>query len=315
MNHVIILEGPDGGGKTTLANHLHDRYGYQVRKTNQPAAGEDLFHSYTSSLLEALRCWRPTVFDRHYLGECVYGPIMRGEDRLGEMGRTLIERLCAARGVPVVLVMPTWKQLIENWKAKKGADYLKNQDQLNRVHNTYMDQLDRVRDRSFFVMHRYDMEPSLNDLYTPLRRLPPGFSGYPEATVLMVGEQVNDGAVSWDLPFHCLGGSSRYIYDQVKSLGIAERDLAWANSNNRDGQVNYNLSEVVGLMPNLKRVVALGAVAMKVCLQEFEPVMRSHPIEVHGLYHPQYWKRFHAGHEKEYQQRLADAMGVSCPTT
>lgn len=312
MSQVIILEGPDGGGKTTLANHLRQRYGFKVLKTNQPEPGEDLFTSYTIALLQALDGWQPAVFDRHYLGECVYGPVMRDEDRLGEMGRTLIERVCAANGVPVVLCLPSWKQLIDNWKAKNGQDYLKNEEQLNKVHNEYFRQFDRLVDREFLNMYRYDM-PNMGDITTvlePVRRLPPGFTGYPEATILMVGEQVNDAVVPWDLPFHALTGCSRYIYDHIKALGVAERDLAWANARDRGG-VSNDLAQVVSVMPNLKRVIALGTVAQKVCQKEFGQFELGSPIlTVHEVPHPQYWKRFHAGRSQAYQDQLKEAMGL-----
>ena len=108
-----------------------------------------------------------------------------------------------------------------------------------------------------------------------------------------------------ELPFHDLGGSSRYLYDQVKALGIPERDLAWANARDRNGRPN-DLGEAVEAMPNLKRVVALGQVAMKVCDYDFG----KYDTYIHGVPHPQYWKRFHAGHETTYQEKLKEAMGL-----
>lgn len=307
MSHVIILEGPDGGGKTTLANHLRDRYGYQIRKTNQPRPGEDLFTSYTQSLMDALNDWRPSVFDRHYLGECIYGPIMRGEDRLGEMGRTLIERLCAANGVTVLICKPNYSTLVEAWEAKKGEDYLKTQGQLTAVNDAYQRQYDRLNnflhESSPFRLYAYDRHTAYRVLFSPSRRLPPGFSGYPESSVLVVGEQVNDAVVPWDLPFHCLTGSSKYLYDQVKALGIQEKDLAWANARNRGG-VSNDLNQCLDVMPNLKRVVALGKDAEIVCERNFD----SDTLRV--IPHPQYWKRFKHGREDDYQNILKEAMSL-----
>lgn len=312
MSHVIILEGPDGGGKTTLANYLHDTYGYRIHKFNQPRPGEDLFTTYTQALLDAVQGWQPVVFDRHYLGESVYGPIMRGVDTLGEMGQTLIERLCAANGVPVILCLPTFNQLVKNWEDKKGNDYLKTQKQLTQVKNAYMDHAERRERKPWFRMYRYDMGEigdRLLEVYQPLRRLPPGFSGSPEAKVLLVGDQVNPHAVAWDLPFHDLKGSSRYLYDRVESLGVHENDLAWVNSRDRGG-VSRNLAECVAVMPNLRRVVALGESAMRVCLKEFESMMKEHDVSIQAIPHPQYFKRFKTGGEAEYQHLLKEAMGL-----
>lgn len=303
-SRVIILEGPDGGGKSTLARYLQDRYGYAVCKTNQPKEGEDLFTSYTGSLVAALNHYRPVVFDRHYLGEAIYGPIMRGEDRLGTRGRRLIERLLVSRGVHLILCLPTWAQLLEAWKAKNGDDYLRNEDQLNKINNAYHREMDRGLPNA--TVYQWSLEERAeviaSCLFEPLPAYPSFMTGYPGATTLIVGERVNPKAVPWDLPFHHLGNCSDWLLDRLDDAHIPERSLCWANALNRLGEVNP-LDQALTACDNLKRVIALGDKATEVCRERFNGT-----TEVVPLPHPQYWKRFKARQADEYTQMLSNVI-------
>lgn len=76
---MIIVEGPDGAGKTTLVEELS-------RKLQLPVAPKVVDHN-TNAITDLVR-WvdynieqglTPTLYDRHRLiSEPIYGPIMRG---------------------------------------------------------------------------------------------------------------------------------------------------------------------------------------------------------------------------------------------
>ena len=78
---MIIVEGPDGSGKSTLINYLKDELGLPVapRVVSKDAeAMVDLVEWVNINLSEG---FQPTIFDRHRLiSEPIYGPILR--DRL-----------------------------------------------------------------------------------------------------------------------------------------------------------------------------------------------------------------------------------------
>jgi hypothetical protein len=75
---VIIVEGPDGGGKTTLIRQMQDRYGLEVAPrvvSKETTAMVDLKQWVEDNLSEGPQ-WK--LFDRHRLiSEPVYGPILR----------------------------------------------------------------------------------------------------------------------------------------------------------------------------------------------------------------------------------------------
>ncbi len=72
----IIIEGPDGAGKTTFATKGFKDY--QYHHEGPPSSGYDLLKYYTNLLDQ----WDNTIFDRHALSELVYGPLLRGQSRV-----------------------------------------------------------------------------------------------------------------------------------------------------------------------------------------------------------------------------------------
>jgi thymidylate kinase len=79
---IVVLEGPDCAGKSTLAAELVLAGGRIVANGRPPAVGQLVDH-YAGQILAAAR--RPndlTVFDRLHVGELIYGPLFRGRSAL-----------------------------------------------------------------------------------------------------------------------------------------------------------------------------------------------------------------------------------------
>ena len=292
---VIILEGPDGGGKTTLARWLRDQRGYQIVKTNAPSPKENVFKSYTDSLLAAVESGQPTVLDRHYLGEGIYGPLLRGEDRLGRQGRDLLERLIAACGVRLVICSPPWAELVKGWAGKD--DLLKRQAQLRQVRQAYLSEARRLG------LEVYDWTRAADGPVSYLKvmpSLPDGVTGYHTADVLFVGERAGKKTVVWDLPFHNVTGSARYLWESLQSVdGWEERRGAWTNAFDAEGKPRA-LWMIVKALSRTRRVIALGDIAHRECKhQDINDVV---------VPHPQYWRRFHHNDMITYTKKLEDAI-------
>ena len=88
-HNLIVLDGCDGTGKTTLAAALANRHGHSIVHATLTPAGSDLFAKYQAMLARP----GPVVLDRSFVSELVYGPIDRGYSRL-TLGQTA--RLAAA---------------------------------------------------------------------------------------------------------------------------------------------------------------------------------------------------------------------------
>ena len=84
MVKIIIVEGPDGSGKTTLVNMLKEELGISVapRVVSKEATAMTDLMSWVDDNLDNGPV--PTLFDRHRLiSETIYGPILRPESSPG----------------------------------------------------------------------------------------------------------------------------------------------------------------------------------------------------------------------------------------
>lgn len=137
---IVILEGIDGSGKTTLAAKLakalqafHVHHGtYRGTKPTQ------LVDVYRASLRPALLGYAPVVLDRAWYSEPIYGAVFRnGANRLSQMDVELLEALMRTAPSLVVVMHLT---LDEAWASVSGrlADELpQHRQQLQTLHSLY----------------------------------------------------------------------------------------------------------------------------------------------------------------------------------
>lgn len=99
MSGVIIVEGPDGSGKSTLVKNLKSRFVLKSLKTikhGPPADAQDLYERCRDLLMEATESGNHCIIDRFGLiGEQIYGPILRGKDLWVEIPQKKQEILTA----------------------------------------------------------------------------------------------------------------------------------------------------------------------------------------------------------------------------
>ena len=128
---IIVLEGPDGGGKSTLAKHLGNDYGYRVIPMGVPPleAQKDhnkLFDFFDTPLAEAIGKKQNTVFDRLHLSERIYGPLIRNSTLFTEEEEFVIDYLIQRNWGQVVLCLPPYEHAFKAWSSRKESEYVKN---------------------------------------------------------------------------------------------------------------------------------------------------------------------------------------------
>jgi hypothetical protein len=75
---MIVVEGPDGAGKTTLINQIKTATGLQVAPRVVSKDAEAMVDLKLWVELNVAQGWQPLIFDRHRLfSEPIYGPILR----------------------------------------------------------------------------------------------------------------------------------------------------------------------------------------------------------------------------------------------
>ena len=110
----IVIEGPDGAGKTVLAKRLAETLGMDYRHEGPPPAGVDAFKHYIGMLRTM-----PTVFDRFAFGEMVYGPLLRGKSGVTFAELLLLRDVLRLTHSRVVLCLPPFDACLANMKDRK----------------------------------------------------------------------------------------------------------------------------------------------------------------------------------------------------
>ena len=95
---IIIIEGPDGSGKTTLAEKLSRQTKYPIIHRSQPKTDEEK-KTMMGEYLQTIRSGKNMIFDRCWYSEMAYGPVMRDVSVISypemyELEEQLAEHLC-----------------------------------------------------------------------------------------------------------------------------------------------------------------------------------------------------------------------------
>lgn len=296
MGKVIILEGPDGSGKTTLAKQLSANYAYEYVHFGPPTS-DNVLETYATALYDALNGEDDVVFDRLHVGERIYGKIVRDNDKLTRHGEVLMNRLMKATDTLLVFCLPEYEVSYANWKRRHRTELVKDHVDYGLVYAGY-------NDRAFSPMYawaaRYDyMKMGLDEacsvlhhLKRPLATLPEGVIGDPRARYLFIGDVANQRYL--DLPFFALNNCSGYLNDCLEDAGFTEDNVAFTNARYLD-KTPRNLRAIWDAMGKPK-VCALGSQAWQRCLVNHVPCTT--------VPHPAFWKRFHASKRGDYVAAL-----------
>jgi hypothetical protein len=116
---VIIVEGPDGSGKSTLITRLNHqrvhlrslRGGVGGTTPEGWGGGRPVVDAY----VHALDTHPPeTAFDRFHLSEHVYGPILRNTQLITPDVLLELSEVLRKRRIPVIVCLPPWWVVHDN---------------------------------------------------------------------------------------------------------------------------------------------------------------------------------------------------------
>lgn len=297
---IIILEGPDGTGKTTLAKCLSDTYGFRYVHTGPPK-DDNALEAYGRTLYDARREAGDVVIDRLHVGERIYGPILRSSDKLEREGEVLIHRLTSAYGARLIFCLPPYETAFENWRKRHEEDneLVTKAATYKAIYHAYAN----LRQDIFYSSALW-WDYTMMDVKTSAEVLvyltkqgdvcPIDVIGSPSAKFLFVGEQANQEYL--DLPFFALNGSSRYLNDCIEDAGYQENEIAFVNAKRLNGS-GVHLSAIHKTLKEPK-VIALGNVSRDLLGDQGVPHVY--------ISHPAYWKRFYSTRRDEYVKRLRD---------
>lgn len=293
----IIVEGPDGAGKTTLIEALRakqrwsgvDHHGAYLDETA-------IARHYLASLYAALvKPKRLQLMDRSWIAEPIYGAVMRGGlNRIQPYQLRMLNRVAMGVSTVVVLCLPPFEACEAAWKDRLEREYPQRAEQLRMIYDGYSNWFEMVKTRNegapviLYDYTRYTdararIEQTIAEVIDNSLNLGPGIGACPGPVygdqTLLIGDEVSEHGHA-RLPFVSMtrSGCSAWLADQLDKWDVHEGQLYWVN------QAELHPDDFHGTLDQFKRIVALGGNAAAWCEQEgFEHIV---------VPHPQYWKRF-----------------------
>jgi hypothetical protein len=290
---ILILEGPDGSGKSTRAKQLLERYNLEDHHEGPPPKDVPILVHYGAQLEKARH--KSIVFDRFAFGERVYGHVLRNHDRLGEDGWRVFKRLLRSTCAMSVVCLPSYDVCYANWLGRKG-ELFKDSDLLRKTYDRYVEVMDYEEHYEYDYTQPEAFETLCCgiDMEMPqLHPLPARVIGSPSARTLLVGDRGGDPTYGVDLPFFGTIESSAYLNKALAIADIPESSLAFVNA------FSHELNDYEILPKTFPNIVALGQAAERMCIEQ--------GLQPKRVPHPQYWRRFHHADIYTYAAMLREA--------
>lgn len=161
---IVLLEGPDGGGKTYLADLLATRYNLNTVKNSAPDPSWNLADIYRSQLQE------DTVIDRAWPSERIYAPILGRKTLVSEHIDAALFGLLKEIGGRMIICLPSFHACKAAWEGREG-ELFKDEKILKAAWDGYKQLAQSFRaDKSFVRVYERTMEGCEEDIYKWLER-------------------------------------------------------------------------------------------------------------------------------------------------
>lgn len=128
---IIIVEGPDGAGKTMLAQQLSRQTGYSIEHFSKPETDEQKA-LMMGEYLQIAKNGRNIILDRCWYSEMVYGKVMRDQAYIDYPQMYELERALAKNGA-IVIYCTGPKAALWMRCTKRGEDYVTSRDDFNAI--------------------------------------------------------------------------------------------------------------------------------------------------------------------------------------
>jgi hypothetical protein len=303
---IIVLEGPDLAGKSTIARWIMDMGpNRELLRAGQPSPSVSILEQYLRPIQDW--CYEPMiirpemlVLDRWHVGETIYGPLLRDRSRLTPQQMDYIDMVLQTFGGAFLYVTQSVAELERRWDER--SDDLIKREWLAEIHRIYEATM-ATRPHWVPISSIWSDKPIIERYVarspSPMAGL---YIGPRHPQVLLLGDERND---------------TGYVFPFVPARPTSGH---WLMSAMRDAEVNHMR---VGIMNACERtptelatqwitlgcpkVITLGRNAMR-AWNVAAAKRRQFLDATHYLNHPQYERRFHHSAKLRYGQVIKDVM-------
>lgn len=313
---LVILEGPDATGKTTLAESISRAYNCEIRKCGPPLT-ERPFYEYQTQLHACARA--RVVYDRFFHGESVYGPIFR-EHGLTPVEQFYLELEATWLNAVVIWCTAPRQVVVDRIEARENQSFFDKQllMRFDEVNAGYKRVIAACRMKQLHYDSSKVRPQDVIDTLAMLDSTQPAIEfrygiGNWRARTAIVGDRFSryqvmprGGSREWLNPPCChyrpfiKTASSNYLWKAILDTQIQADDIYVTNSVKDQLAPSASLNVLERELTGFSNVVALG--------QHASSRLADIEIEHRTLKHPQFWKRFHFHERARYAALLKEAV-------
>lgn len=296
---LIVIEGVDKAGKSTLANKLSELLSWPVVHFGKP--GPDPALEYIKFLQDLGT--KNIICDRFYAGELVYGPLLRGKQVLTPLQVVTIERQIRAHLGIMIHVNPPFNIIEERYhklgddlitlpQNKRAYEMFNTVCPMRKVHLNL--QWDGSGDINKIAQKIVGVALDLQQKSWVCTRSATGIGTVYGEKIVFVGEKVNEKTTWVGLPFDS-GPCADYLLRGMLLAGLDDRKVYITNAN------TISTEEVNALKEHTPaQFIALGNVASE--------KLKTLGIAGVKIPHPQFWNRFHHQDIEGYSMLIKNAI-------
>lgn len=321
---LLILEGPDACGKTTLGQALAHNYNGEYfhltyRFPNKMPQYQEVMLRKALKVMHEKQC--PVVIDRLWVSEKLYADVYRGGSPWPLMGRYFTRLINRFAGIHLFCLPPNLETGIQ-WHADAKGERPEMYDDISEIIKAYVDvyvkfnagwKLQHVREReplmeklSFVYAQGLKIYESTRDVVPDFQMDPDRYNllgDFSRARFAFVGEALNNKGKRPTWPFWEHKHSSLFLTAALELIDFDERLAVWWNWQEayEDPDQLCELLEY-GAIHRLK-YLALGKKAYN--------GLRAYGVpeeDVICIPHPSYFKRFVSHNYATYGQVIQAAL-------
>lgn len=145
---IYIVEGPDGAGKSTLAQQIKAASpGSEILHFGAPKNSVEADNYWKDYMygIEKAADGRTIIFDRSWYSDRVYGPVMRNREEMTLSHLTALEHAVRSCGGGLVIYCTGVQRKLWSRCLQRGETYIKNADQHKAICQKYDEVMHQIK--------------------------------------------------------------------------------------------------------------------------------------------------------------------------